>query len=151
MTSITTIPLTDLIPQRAPILMVDALIGVEGSSAITRLSVRTGNIFVNDDDGTLDESGLIEHIAQSAAALAGYQAGREGATAPAIGYLAEVKDFCCQRLPRVGEELRTIIRQGLEVNGIRVIEAETYIHEERVARVQLKLFMDALVGKGGGQ
>ena len=62
-----------LIPQREPILLVDALVGVEGDMARTQLTVRRDNSFVGDD-GLLAEPGLIEHIAQSASAFAGYKA-----------------------------------------------------------------------------
>ena len=59
-----------LIPQREPILLVDALVGVEGDMARTQLTVRRDNSFVGDD-GLLAEPGLIEHIVQSASAFAG--------------------------------------------------------------------------------
>ena len=38
-----------LIPQREPILLVDALVGVEGDMARTQLTVRRDNSFVGDD------------------------------------------------------------------------------------------------------
>ena len=47
-----------LIPQREPILLVDALVGVEGDMARTQLTVRRDNSFVGDD-GLLAEQGLI--------------------------------------------------------------------------------------------
>ena len=68
-----------LIPQREPILLVDALVGVEGDMARTQLTVRRDNSFVGDD-GLLAEPGLIEHIAQSASAFAGYKAMEAGAS-----------------------------------------------------------------------
>lgn len=46
-----------LIPQREPILLVDALVGVEGDMARTQLTVRRDNSFVGDD-GLLAEPGL---------------------------------------------------------------------------------------------
>ena len=75
-----------LIPQREPILLVDALVGVEGDMARTQLTVRRDNSFVGDD-GLLAEPGLIEHIAQSASAFAGYKAMEAGASEPPVGYM----------------------------------------------------------------
>ena len=46
-----------LIPQCEPILLVDALVGVEGDMAWTQLTVRRDNSFVGDD-GLLAEPGL---------------------------------------------------------------------------------------------
>ena len=59
-----------LIPQRAPIVMVDRFLGLEDGISTTCLEVRADNIFCND--GCLNECGVIEHIAQSAAARVGH-------------------------------------------------------------------------------
>ena len=58
----------DLIPQRAPIVMVDEFLGIQENLSRTRLTVSKENIFVDND--RMSECGLIEHIAQSAAKLA---------------------------------------------------------------------------------
>ena len=79
-----------LIPQREPILLVDALVGVEGDMARTQLTVRRDNSFVGDD-GLLAEPGLIEHIAQSASAFAGYKAMEAGASGPPGGSIGVVQ------------------------------------------------------------
>ena len=55
------------IPQREPMLMVDKLFSVSENDVETGLTVADSNIFV--EDGVLSETGLIEHIAQSAAIL----------------------------------------------------------------------------------
>lgn len=62
-----------LIPQRNPMLMVDEFEVLDEQTAHTALTVRPDNMFLYRN-GELPESGLIEHIAQSASALAGYQA-----------------------------------------------------------------------------
>ena len=59
------------IPQREPIIMVDRLVRVVAEEAVTSLVVRDTLCFVNEA-GCLSEPGLIEHIAQSASAFAGY-------------------------------------------------------------------------------
>ena len=60
-----TIPIEALIPQRDPILMVDELLEASDDAATTSLTVRDDNFFL-DEEGKLAETGLIEHIAQSA-------------------------------------------------------------------------------------
>lgn len=129
-----------LIPQREPILMVDELLGVEGEQASACLTVRPGNIFLADD-GTMEESGVIEHIAQSASAFAGYKAIEAGATEPPVGYIGEVKKFRSYRRPRVGERLVTTISLGPEVNGVTLLSAHTCVEEEKVAETQMKIFV----------
>ena len=55
-----------LLPQKPPMVMVDALVEFTELSAVTRLVVRPDNIFVQN--GRLAEPGLVENIAQTAAA-----------------------------------------------------------------------------------
>lgn len=132
--------ITRLIPQRAPILMVDALLEAQDDTATTCLTVRPDNYFL-DEDGRLDETGLIEHIAQSASALAGYKALRAGAAQPPVGYIGEVKKFSLHRLPRVGETLHTTVSFGTEVGGVTLLSAETRAGEELIASTQMKISM----------
>ena len=74
----------DLIPQRAPIVMVDELLDVYGIVSRSRFTIREENIFV--DNGILSECGLIEHIAQSAAERVGYIFKSKNQPIP-IGYI----------------------------------------------------------------
>ena len=62
-----------LIPQRNPIMMVDRLDSVDGDNAVAILTVKVDNYFI-EEDGKMAEPGMIEHIAQSASAFAGYRA-----------------------------------------------------------------------------
>lgn len=127
-----------LIPQRDPIRMVDRLVEVDGGTATTALSVRPDNYFM-EDDGAMAEPGLIEHIAQSALALAGYRALASGASAPPVGYIGEVRKFRCYRRPRVGEELRTSVVWGDTIGDIALVSGESRVGDERVAEVGMKI------------
>lgn len=130
----------DLLPQRAPILMVDELLEVNGEEAQTSFTVRPSNFFL-DEEGRLEASGVIEHIAQSASAFAGYTALLTGATKPPVGYIGEVKNFRCHHCPQTGDELRTIVRLGPEVEGVMLLSGETRIGEKIVAETQMKIFI----------
>ena len=83
-----------LIPQREPFIMVDEIEVSDDTHAVTALAVRSGNYFMLPD-GTMSETGLIEHIAQSCSALMGCLA--LGMENPPIGLIGEVKHFECQR------------------------------------------------------
>ena len=130
-----------LIPQRNPIIQVDELTRVEGDSAETRLLVKADNYFI-DEDQLFAEPGLIEHIAQSASAFAGYQTLQQGATTPPVGYIGEVKRFHCYRRPAIGEQLHTTIIMGAEVAGVTMLTGETRVGEEVVADTQMKIFVE---------
>ena len=131
-------PIDRLIPQRAPILMVDRLLEAQDDTARTCLTVRPDNFFL-DEDGRLDETGLIEHIAQSASALAGYKALRAGSSRPPVGYIGEVKRFRLLRRPQMGETVITDISFGAETGGITLLTGETRVGDETVASTQMKI------------
>ena len=129
-----------LIPQRAPMLMVDALLDVGPESGRTCLTIRHGNYFL-DEDGRMEEAGILEHIAQSASAVAGHHAVAAGAASPPVGYIGEIKKFHCHRLPKTGEELRTTVRLGPEAEGVTLLAAETRTDGELVADTQMKIYL----------
>lgn len=128
------------IPQREPVIMVDELMEVAGDTAVTRLTVRSDNYFL-DGDGVLTEAGMLEHIAQSASAVAGYRAIAAGAAVPPVGYIGEVKRFNCYSLPRIGDELRTTVTIGAEVAGVTVITGETRVSGTVMTNTQMKIFI----------
>ena len=129
-----------LIPQRSPIMMVDELLSVNGDDATCRLTVRPDNFFI-DEDSLMAEPGLIEHIAQSASAFAGYRAMEEGATEPPVGYIGEVKNFHLHKRPAIGDTLTTTITMGDEVNGITLITGTTKVGDEVYADTKMKIFV----------
>ncbi len=79
-----------LIPQRPPFVMIDELIYSDERSSRTSLRVSDDNIFVVN--GKLREPGLLENIAQTAAARAGHAAQLENKPVQ-VGYIGAVKNF----------------------------------------------------------
>src|SRR6478609_2379230 len=120
------IPLPDqnvlqYIPQRAPVVMIDELLSSEGGITITRLTVREDNLFIKDNYFT--ESGLMENIAQTAAAGVGYAFAQQEAPVPP-GFIGALKNFKVERLPKVGEQLLTSVEILQEVFEITLIKGE---------------------------
>ena len=130
-----------LIPQRSPIMMVDELLCVNGDEAKCRLTVREDNFFL-EADGLIAEVGIIEHIAQSASAFAGYRAIDAGATEPPVGYIGEVKNFHLSQRPAVGDVLITTITMGPTVDGVTIISGECKREDgEAVADTRMKIYV----------
>lgn len=127
-----------LIPQRPPIVMVDALVDATDDGASTALTVTADNIFCSE--GRLREPGLIEHIAQSAAAFAGFATYKQGLP-PKLGYIGELKKIRINVLPLVGDTLRTTLHVLGEAAGITLLEAETRVGDTVVASGQMKIFI----------
>lgn len=127
-----------LIPQRPPMVMVDALFSAGESGGETGLTVREDNVFCIGS--RLIEPGIIEHSAQSAAAFAGYRyflAGEE----PHIGLIGEIKSFRIERTPAVGEELRTLVSVEGEAMGMSLVHTVTTSGRERIAEGHIKIFI----------
>lgn len=130
----------ELIPQRAPIQMVDALVCASEDEAVCRYSVKRAGFFI-EPDGLLSEVAMVEHIAQSASAHAGWKAREAGATEPPIGYIGEVKNFHLYRRPAVGETIMTKVSMGPEVQGVTLMRGESKVGEEVVADTQMKIYV----------
>lgn len=136
-----------LIPQREPFIMVDGFEDGGTDSAVTTLKVCADNYFLLPD-ATMAETGLIEHLAQSCSALAGYQALSKASASeggmeapPPIGLIGEVKRFNCHRRPRVGESIKSTITFGLTFGSVTLATGQAYVDEEMIADIQLKIFM----------
>lgn len=129
----------NLIPQRPPIVMVDEFLGIEDNVSKSSLTVREENIFVDND--TLSECGLIEHIAQSAAARVGYIFNSLNRPIP-IGYIGAVNDFTISAHPKVGDTVYTTIEVIQEVFNITLIRAVCMVNDAEIATCKMKIFLD---------
>lgn len=130
--------LLDLIPQRAPIVMVDRFFGMDDNGSYTGLKVEDSNLFCQG--GQLDECGITEHIAQSAAVRVGYLYRCAGEKIP-VGFIGSVNKMNFYALPQVGDELHTTIRVEQEIFDITLISATVQVNGTTVADGQLKIFL----------
>ena len=118
--------------------MVDVVWSATEQGAETGLTIHEDNIFVRD--GLFREPGLIEHIAQSAAAFAGYGTFIRGEE-PKLGFIGEIKESNIYFLPQVGCELHTTLNLIAVVKGISLISAKTTCDGQPVADCQMKIFI----------
>ncbi len=130
--------LLELIPQRPPIVMVDRFFGMDDAGSYTGLKVEASNLFCQD--GQLDECGITEHIAQSAAVRVGYIYKNAGEKIP-VGFIGSVNKMNYYALPQVGDELQTTIRVEQEIFDITLISAVVQVNGNTVAEGQLKIFL----------
>ena len=130
----------DLLPQRFPMVQVDSFYGIHDQIAYTSLTIRPENIFV--EDGFFTEEGLTEHMAQSAAARAGYLA-VSNQRPIRLGYIGAVSKAQFSRRPIIGEKLMTEVRIIEEVMQIALIEVVSRIEDQIVASCRMKIFTEA--------
>lgn len=130
--------ITDFIPQRAPIVMVDEFFGVDGDLSVSGLTVAEDNIFC--EVGVLSDCGVIEHIAQSAALRVGYIYKSAGREVP-LGFIGSVNKLKIYALPNIGETLRTEIRVEQEVMNITLISAVSRVADKMIAECKMKIYL----------
>lgn len=130
--------LLELIPQRSPIVMVDRFFGMDENGSYTGLTVEASNLFCRD--GLLDECGIMEHIAQSAAVRVGYIYQSAGEKIP-IGFIGSANKMTFYALPQVGDVLQTTIRVEQEIFDITLISATVQVNGITIAEGQLKIFL----------
>jgi len=139
---LTDIDLLDLIPQRAPLLMVDKLTYYDPQKAQTLFTVRDDNIFCTAD-GRLEEAGLIENIAQTCAARMGYQEKTEAHRSGVIkiGFIGMIKKMEFLRNPIVGEQLETTTLIVEEFFNTSLVEAKVEVAGETIAVCEMKIYL----------
>lgn len=128
------------IPQAPPFQMVDRLITTNEAQTICSFTIPEAHIFV--DQGVFMESGIIEHMAQTAAAGSGYSAALNDKAAP-VGFIGAIKNFKLQALPKVGETIVTTITVQHIIGDVQVVIAETKMAESVIASAEFKIFLQA--------
>ncbi|MGM9633539.1 MAG: pseudouridylate synthase [Alloprevotella sp.] len=136
---LTEIPVTELLPQRPPFVMIDCLTGFSETTTETRLTVRDDNVLVQD--GRLSVYGLVENIAQTCAARLGY-ASYILHKPVRIGFIGAVRGCKIKRLPLVGETLETRIEVKEEIFGLTLVDAEVRLDGETIAETQMKIALE---------
>jgi predicted hotdog family 3-hydroxylacyl-ACP dehydratase len=130
--------MTKFIPQRSPFVMVDRLYECNEKFVRTGFQPSEKNIF--SLNGYFTEPGLIENMAQSAAAGTGYFFTSNNKQVP-LGFIGAIKDFKLHQLPPINELLETEIRVVAEVMNASVIKASVSCKGQTMATCEMKIFL----------
>lgn len=125
----------NLIPQRPPIVLVDALLDFDQNALTASFTPSDTTLFVRD--GLFTEPGIIEHMAQSVALHTGYACSLKGIEAP-TGYIGSIGRCEIFNLPQIGDSLVSHVRILQEFAGITLVEIETFCAETPIASAQMK-------------
>jgi len=126
------------IPQRPPIVLVSRIYSCDDQAVVTGFDINDAHIFVKH--GALQEPGIIENMAQTAASRAGYDAVTNNST-PAVGFIGNIKDLVIHRLPQSNAELITRVSTKTQVMNVSLVNAESYCNGELVASCEMKIFL----------
>lgn len=127
-----------LLPHRPPFVMVDELLFADATSSRTSYRVSPDNLFV--EDGKWNEAGLLENMAQTVAAGAGYMAQLSN-EAVKVGFIGGVKNFMVRTLPSVGDQLITEITITDVVFNMFRVDGMISCKGKLIASCELNIFI----------
>ncbi|SDH62414.1 hypothetical protein [Chitinophaga filiformis] len=130
---------TAYIPQRTPIVMISGILEVKDNITRTGLQIAADNLFV--EDGVLKSPGLLENMAQTAAARVGYVALQENTPVP-IGFIGAVKDFEVFEFPPAGSFIETTTEIQSQVFNATMVAARVTLNGKVMAQCELKIFIN---------
>lgn len=126
------------IPQRDPICLVHTIYECTEEVSRSGFKIEEGHFFVSD--GAITEAGLVEHMAQSCAASAGYLSSLKN-SAPKVGFIANIKDLVIHSLPKVGSEILTTVKLKAYVMNVTLVFIESQCNGQAVSECEMKIFI----------
>jgi len=127
-----------LIPQRPPFVLVDAFVFTDEHQTYSLFKIPPGHLLV--EHGVLTEGGLVENIAQTAAARMGYLCRLEDKPVP-VGYIGAVQQLEIHGLPQAGDEIKTDITVTNQVFNVTLITGRVHLGERLLAQCDMKIFL----------
>ena len=114
--------------------MVDNIIESNGELTISTFQIAAGNLF--NREGVFMESGIIENIAQTAAAGSSLS---KHEIKGSLFYIGAIKELIINRLPIQGEVLTTTIALKVHIMNLSSFEGKVVVGDELIASCELKI------------
>ena len=134
------IKIINLIPQREPFVMVDHLVKVDENSTQSEFEIKLGNILTVGNYFT--EAGMIENIAQTAAARSGYESIIEKKQVQ-LGYIGSIKNLEISILPSVGDKIFTEVKTINQIFNVNIIKGSVFLNDKIIASCEMKIFINS--------
>lgn len=133
------IPVTTLIPQRAPMVMISRVVAYKAGEIQTELDIDPENIFVTK--GQFTESGMLENIAQTAAAMVGMEAREKGLEVP-LGFIGGINKIRVTGFAGVSQRILSQVEILQEVFNITLIRGKCFILNELLLECEMKIVIN---------
>jgi len=127
-----------LIPQKYPIIMIGQLIYSDELITRSNFLIAEDNIFV--ESGEFGEAGLIENIAQTAAARVGFIAKTENKAIP-IGFIGAIKNLIIFSRPKVNELIETEIKIVNQIFNATIITGSVTCKSQVLISCEMKIII----------
>jgi predicted hotdog family 3-hydroxylacyl-ACP dehydratase len=128
----------DFIPHRPPFVLVDKLLFVDGKTSRCSFAIPEGNLFA--DDGFYSTAGLVESMAQSAAAGTGYLYRKDHRPVP-LGYIGVVQKLQVFDWPPVNTEILMIINLITNILQLSLVSGVVQYKGKILATCEMKIFV----------
>jgi predicted hotdog family 3-hydroxylacyl-ACP dehydratase len=126
------------IPQRPPFVFVDRLIEVDEKNVVSGFLILDDSPLL--ENGFLSESGLVENIAQTAAAGAGYNCITNNK--PVLpGFIGAVKKLTIVDLPKINDHIITTVNVVNEIMNASVIHGKVELNGKVIAECDMNIFI----------
>ena len=131
------IPAEHLLPHRAPMLLVDALIEYGTNTAVAQAHLPMDGIYYNN--GEFLSEFFIELIAQTAALQNGYTTLLAGEKLRS-GMLVGLEDFSLRNVAHAGDQLQIEVERTFEFGAITFVKGEIFSEGQLLAEGNLKVW-----------
>ena len=127
-----------LIPQREPMVLIDSLVHADERKTTSRFLIKETSFFVTNN--RIGEPGLIENIAQTAAAGFGYNCQKEGSEI-VTGFLGGIRNLKIHELPKINAELETTTNIENDFYGMLLVKGEIFVDKKCITECQMKFII----------
>ena len=127
------------IPQKPPFVLVDQLLYVDQKTSHCSFRIPEGNLFA--DDGFYSTAGLVESMAQTAAAGTGYLSKKENRPVP-LGYIGAVQKLEVYDWPPVGSEIEMTINLITNILQVSLVSGTVRSGDRILASCEMKIFVN---------
>jgi predicted hotdog family 3-hydroxylacyl-ACP dehydratase len=127
------------IPQKPPFVLVDSLLYVDQKTSRCSFRIPEGNLFA--DDGFYSTAGLVESMAQTAAAGTGYLSSKENKPVP-LGYIGAVQKLEVYDWPPVGSEISMTINLITNILQVSLVSGTVQSGDQLLASCEMKIFVN---------
>jgi predicted hotdog family 3-hydroxylacyl-ACP dehydratase len=132
------IPAADLIPQKAPFIFVDQLVYLDENTSRAVFQIPEENIFVKS--GFFSTSGMVESMAQTAAAGTGYLAIKNNKKVP-VGYIGAVQKLEVMDWPPAKAQITLEINLITNILQVSLVLGTVKCNGKVMASCEMKIFV----------
>jgi predicted hotdog family 3-hydroxylacyl-ACP dehydratase len=129
----------ELIPQRSPFVFVDRLIFIDDHTSHGSFKIPEENIFVKS--GVFTTSGMVESMAQTAAAGTGFLCKKNNKKVP-IGYIGAVQKLEVLDWPPAKSEITMEISLLTNIMQVSLVSAVVKYQGKLMASCEMKIFVN---------